>query len=427
MQYDAGVDGEYERRLRKLAQLVNTPVFCSQADGGDAAAILRAKLRKLATEGSPPLDASELRKVRRLGEGACADVELCELAVPATERFGPQLAAAPRGAGGGALVAVKWLKPAMPSYEEANILAEAALLRLLAHPSIVPAHGCYQFDAPTTSRTALVLGYAPGGTLGDRVRRGPDAYSCTDALGWLAELSRAAEYLHDAFGFRVVHRDLKPDNVLLTSDGRVWLADFGHFRVLRTEEAMSPSGVADEATPALFFPQPGTADGGAVATAGKRHPSSRCRVGSSRFMAPEDVLGQACTERADVFSFSILCWEVLCAHRAYSELYLAADQVAEVVATKGMRPAMPPAWPSELSALLAQCWAESAASRPIMAHVACALGELCARATLDPAAFAGVLAPRHSRLAVLRRKLLPAARRPPGESAVAAALSEKPH
>mmetsp|Transcript_22231 Transcript_22231/g.57086 ORF Transcript_22231/g.57086 Transcript_22231/m.57086 type:complete len:330 (+) Transcript_22231:2392-3381(+) len=241
-------------RLRKVAELASAPAFRAQSDAGDAGVQLRAQLRALALNGSPALDASELRTLSKLGEGAFAEVELCEVAAAALPRFGDALAGAPRGPGGGALVAVKWLRThftrepdadaptervrvRMPAHEEANFFAEAALLRTIRHPAIIAAHGCYvlaQSDAmpPAKQRIALVLDYAAGGALNTRLRQG-SGHTCAQALTWLCDLASALAFLHETVGHStIVHRDVKPENVLISADGHAKLADFSLFRAL---------------------------------------------------------------------------------------------------------------------------------------------------------------------------------------------------
>jgi hypothetical protein len=68
--------------------------------------------------------------------------------------------------------------------------------------------------------------------------------------------------------------------------------------------------------------------------------------------------------KVDVFSFGVLAWEVLSRKRAYHNLYFTADQIAEGVATRGLRPTLPSSWPRELKLLLESAWLDEPAARP---------------------------------------------------------------
>jgi serine/threonine protein kinase len=109
------------------------------------------------------------------------------------------------------------LKVAGPG-AEARLRAEAALLAELDHPGVVRAHGLLEGEAP-----ALVLDLVPGGDLAERLaRRG--RLTPTEVVDLGVTLARTLDDLHRA---GVVHRDVKPSNVLLTAEGRPVLCDLG--------------------------------------------------------------------------------------------------------------------------------------------------------------------------------------------------------
>ncbi|MCU1484215.1 MAG: Serine/threonine protein kinase, partial [Actinomycetia bacterium] len=133
---------------------------------------------------------------RRLGAGASATVWL----------------ARPRA--GGPPVALKVAAPGAAD----RLRAEAALLAELDHPGVVRAHGVVEGEAP-----ALVLDLLDGGDLAERLaRRG--RLTPTEVVDLGVALGRTLDDLHRA---GVVHRDVKPANVLLTSEGRPVLCDLG--------------------------------------------------------------------------------------------------------------------------------------------------------------------------------------------------------
>jgi len=146
---------------------------------------------------------------------------------------------------------------------------EAAAAMSLAHERIVRVDDCGD-DGP---RQFIVMEYVPGGTLRDRVRRDgplPEA----DALRIAAEVADALAYAHSR---GVVHRDIKPHNVLLTEDGHVKVADFGIARVL---------------------------DGTRLTRTGSL-------VGSAHYLAPEQARGDPAGPAVDQYALGVVLFEVL--------------------------------------------------------------------------------------------------------------------
>src|SRR5258705_1964423 len=120
------------------------------------------------------------------------------------------------------LVAIKLLPPEKanrPQLRE-RFLREARLAAKLSHPHIIPIHAVDQVDG----FVFFVMSYVEGETLADRVRnRGP--VSASDGVRMLREAAWALGYAHT---LGVVHRDVKPDNILIeASTGRALVADFG--------------------------------------------------------------------------------------------------------------------------------------------------------------------------------------------------------
>ena len=173
----------------------------------------------------------------------------------------------------GRAVAIKVLRAdlALTPAEVKRFLAEAALLERLAHPNIVPIIAAGQLQ---DGRPYLVMERLDGETLASRLSRG--RLKTAEALAIFDELVDAVSALH---GAGVIHRDLKPDNIFLCSDGRVVLFDFG---IAKDVEAA---------------PSTTTRDG-------------RVR-GTPAYMAPERFFHAAASERSDVYELAVTLYEML--------------------------------------------------------------------------------------------------------------------
>jgi serine/threonine-protein kinase len=211
----------------------------------------------------------------RLGEGAMADVY---------RAFDPGI---------GRTVAVKVLKPELardPALGE-RFLREARAAGALNHPHIATIYDVGQSDGASYIAMELVDG-RPLDTVLDEGRL---PYERVLALG--AQLADALAYAHRA---GVVHRDVKPSNILLSADGRTAkLLDFGVARV-------------------------GESDGLARTQAGQL-------VGTPRYMSPEQALGRPVDHRADLFSLGAVLYEMVTGKVAFPGQGIAtlALQIAE--------------------------------------------------------------------------------------------------
>jgi predicted Ser/Thr protein kinase/tetratricopeptide (TPR) repeat protein len=189
-------------------------------------------------------------------------------------------------------VALKILRPtgrAERDDHRARLAREARAMARLAHPNVITV---YEIGA-ADDQLFIAMELVKGGTLRRWLRAEP--------RGWRAVvevLCAAGRGLAAAHAAGIVHRDFKPDNVLVGDDGRVRVTDFGVAR-LAAIEATLPAGTA-ETEPATSL----TASGAIL--------------GTPAYMAPEQLRGEAADERADLFSFCVTFWEALYGERPFA-------------------------------------------------------------------------------------------------------------
>jgi serine/threonine protein kinase len=163
---------------------------------------------------------------------------------------------------------------------------EAQALAALNHPNILAVH---QFSA-SSEEPYLVSELLEGSTLGQLLARGP--LPVRKAIDYGIQIARGLAAAHEK---GVVHRDLKPDNLFVTKDGRIKILDFGLAKL--TEAKAAPAD-----TPTVTQ-QEGTEAGVVLGTVG--------------YMSPEQVRGKTADSRADIFAFGAILYEMLTGKRAF--------------------------------------------------------------------------------------------------------------
>ncbi|WP_336322041.1 serine/threonine-protein kinase [Streptomyces lavendofoliae] len=242
-------------------------------------------------------------------------------------------------------VAVKVLRPEGEAPTEERFDSEARLLARLQHPGLVTVYDCGREDG----QPYLVMELIRGTTLRRRISRAPLTPAEACRIG--AALASALAHVHAA---GVVHRDVKPSNILLDESGAPYLTDFGISRLLDST-ARTVTGVL---------------------------------VGTAAYMAPEQVLGKGAGPAADVYSLGLVLLEALKAELEYGGTPLEA-----AIARLHRPPVIPPELPDGLAGLLRAMTAVDEADRPD-AHTCCRA--LSAFAAAEPGAPAGPLpAPDH--------------------------------
>ncbi|MGV9263646.1 Stk1 family PASTA domain-containing Ser/Thr kinase [Kitasatospora sp. NPDC003701] len=183
------------------------------------------------------------------------------------------------------VVAVKVMHPSLAGDEDftGRFIREAKAVARLAHPNVVNV-----FDQGADgAHVFLAMEYVPGRTLRDLLRdRG--ALSIRAALDVLEPVLAALGAAHRA---GLVHRDVKPENVLITDGGLVKVADFGLVRVLNAGDGAAGSGTATTGTV----------------------------LGTVSYLAPEQIRpGAGTDQRVDVYAAGILLYEMLTGHRPHT-------------------------------------------------------------------------------------------------------------
>ena len=170
-------------------------------------------------------------------------------------------------------VAVKWLKPSLATDEVVaeRFRREAIAAASLNHPNIVAVHDVFEQDGRQAVVMQLVEGKSLRQVLDTQKRLSPEL---TCHIGTC--VAAALDHAHEA-GF--VHRDVKPGNIMMTSDGRVLLTDFGIAKGLQSAEADLTS--------------------------------DNIMMGTAKYLSPEQVRGKKLDGRADLYSLGLVLYECL--------------------------------------------------------------------------------------------------------------------
>ena len=182
-------------------------------------------------------------------------------------------------------VAMKLLHPGAARTHVRRLLREAQMLARLSHPNLVPV-----FDVGSVDDDVFVAMELVRGRSLDRIAL-DDRVPVHERLRMLVDAGRGLVHAHEC---GLVHRDVKPSNVLVGDDGRARVADFGLARPLRLASADLDDGA----------PSPDTPDPNAITRPGRI-------AGTPAYMPPELMVGAPFDEKSDQFSFCICAWEVL--------------------------------------------------------------------------------------------------------------------
>ncbi len=222
------------------------------------------------------------------------------------------------------LVALKLLRREVLNHGQARarLLREARLASALNHPYIATIYELQQVD----DQDVIAMEFVQGQTLGRRLAEGPiEVRSVIDIA--LA----VADALGEAHAAGIVHRDIKPDNIILTPRGYPKITDFGLAKVVDVEDASASSEAATKLTRE-----------GAV-------------MGTVAYMSPEQAAGRPTGAPADIFSLGVVLYEMLTRRPAF-----AGDSDVDVLYDILHRDPPPvgdlnPEAPAELQAIVRRC------------------------------------------------------------------------
>uniref|UniRef100_A0A803LFN4 Protein kinase domain-containing protein n=1 Tax=Chenopodium quinoa TaxID=63459 RepID=A0A803LFN4_CHEQI len=221
---------------------------------------------------------------------------------------------------------------------------EVAVWHKLDHPNVTKfigaSMGTSNLLIPTNSGNlgnslpsracCVIVEYLAGGTLKNYLIRNRKRKLAIKVVIRLAlDLSRGLSYLHSR---KIVHRDVKTENMLLDTSGTLKIADFGVARV----EAQNPRDMTGE-------------------------------TGTLGYMAPEVFDGKPYNRKCDVYSFGICLWEIYCCDMPYHDLSFA--DVSSAVVIEGTRPDIPRCCPPSLVSIMRKCWDREPNKRPDMDEV----------------------------------------------------------
>lgn len=222
-------------------------------------------------------------------------------------------------------VAVKIFRPDACTGGEDSLAGEGLILARLHHPGLVTAFDAGQHDG----RTFLVMQLVEGTTLKERIAAGPLPPDVTSALG--AGLAQALGHAHEA---GIVHRDVKPSNILLDHADRPYLADFGISRRLDTTT----------------------------------HTATGTLMGTPAYLSPEQVLGQPVGRPADIYALGLVLLECITGRLEYD-----GGPLEAAIARLHRRPDLPHELPEHLSRMLSSMTALDEQDRPSARECAHAL------------------------------------------------------
>jgi eukaryotic-like serine/threonine-protein kinase len=209
---------------------------------------------------------------------------------------------------------------------------EAQLLASLNHPNIAAIHGLEE----ASGEKYLVLEFVAGRTLSDVLASG--AVPVHEAIASARQIADALAAAHER---GIIHRDVKPGNIMVTAEGVIKVLDFGLGKALesgsRTDSANSPTMTLAATRAGLI-------------------------LGTAGYMSPEQAKGRDADKRSDVWAFGCVLYEMLTGKRAFDGEDL-TETLASIVRGEPDWKALPADVPASVRELVEQCLVKNRSER----------------------------------------------------------------
>ena len=202
----------------------------------------------------------------------------------------------------------------------ARFQREAQAIAQLSHPNILPVYDFGSEDGVTY----IVMQYVEGGTLKDLMDQAPSYDRIGDLLGQVAD---ALDYAH---GQGVLHRDVKPGNILIERERRVLLSDFGLAKMVDSQEHITATGVG---------------------------------IGTPAYMSPEQGQGEAVDARTDVYALGVIIYEMITGRVPFRAETPMAVIIKHVTAPLPLPRTINPAVPESVERVILKALAKSKEDR----------------------------------------------------------------